>query len=192
MSFPRTGHSLLVGLLLVYFGPGFNYCEYYTACRSRPCRRALNNFQKCHDFELNTPQPPEARYIVQIRHPWPAIVSRFNGRLAKGLVEGNLAGWEQHRRTEMRRYLGFVKRWALAGEGIQPLLLPYHQLIDRPVDSLAEIVALFDDRVDLDRVREAVRHNDVRELRRWADFPYTTEAALAEADAINLLQLPLF
>jgi hypothetical protein len=191
VSFPRSGHSLLLRLLLAYFGSGFNYCEFYNGCRSWPCRRPLSNFQKCHDLRLDTPQRPDLRYIIQIRHPWPAIVSRFRLKLARGSVKDTMESWEQHRRKHLPYYTGFVERWALAGEGLHRVLVPYHRLIDRPVDIFAEIVRRFDKEVDVDRVRRVVQESDVREMRRWADFPYTTDAALAEAEAINVLDLPL-
>lgn len=191
VSFPRSGHSLLIRLLLAYFGSRLNYCEFYNGCRSWPCRRPLNNFQKCHDFRLDTPQRPDLRYIIQIRHPWPAIVSRFRLNLARGSVTDTMESWERHRRKQLPYYAGFVERWALAGEGLQRVLVPYHRLIDRPVDILAEIARLFDNEVEMDRVRQAVRESDVREMRHWTDFPYTTDAAIAEAEAINVLHLPL-
>ncbi|MDQ3774924.1 MAG: hypothetical protein M3461_11455 [Pseudomonadota bacterium] len=191
MSFPRSGHTLLIRLLLAYFGSGFNYCEFYNGCRSWTCRRPLSNFQKCHDLRLDTPQRPDLRYIIQIRHPWPAIVSQFRLKLARCSVEDTMESWERHRRKQLPYYSGFVARWALAGQGLQRVLVPYHRLVDRPVDMFAEIARLFANKVDVDRVRWVVQESDVRERRRWADFPYTTDAALAEAEAINVLDLPL-
>ncbi|MGH8585997.1 MAG: hypothetical protein ACREWE_07415 [Gammaproteobacteria bacterium] len=191
MSFPRSGHNLLLRMLRAYFGPRMNYCEFYNGCRSWPCRRPLNNFQKCHDFRLDTPQRPDLRYIIQIRHPWPAIVSRFRLRVARSSVEDTRESWERHLRKHLPYYTGFVERWALAGEDLQRVLVPYHRFIDRPVDSFEEIARVFYHEVDNVRVRQVVQQNDVREIGRWVDFPYTTDAALAESEAINVLHLPL-
>ena len=72
VSFPRSGHHLLVNCLTKYYsrnlhfenfsgnnnlheileaGP-LRYCEYYKHCRHNPCTDPNANFQKVHDFHL--------------------------------------------------------------------------------------------------------------------------------------------
>jgi len=98
ISFPRSGHHLLVNCLVRYFGNElsfdsrsvetgtdrshfscgeFIYCEYYTHCRKIPCSNLKTTFQKSHDFDLTLPNIAGQYYIVQYRNPKDAIASNF-------------------------------------------------------------------------------------------------------------------
>ena len=64
ISWPRSGHHMLLRLLKLYFGPSFGYCSLYgdrpehpevpQCCRCVPCTNAGKiNFSKNHDFDLS-------------------------------------------------------------------------------------------------------------------------------------------
>ena len=113
VSLPRSGHNLLVQHLQKYFQSNevclsvpkssknqisravnsngsnsasrqkFHYCEYYYACRERPCCCSQNCFQKSHDFDLSQPVLPGQKYLVQTRAPLGLLISWFEMRLLK-------------------------------------------------------------------------------------------------------------
>ncbi len=73
VSYPRSGHHLLVNCLLAYFGENpyfqrtdgikpigqllgawnFNYCDYYHHCNQVPCSHPATRFQKHHDYHYH-------------------------------------------------------------------------------------------------------------------------------------------
>jgi len=106
VTYPRSGHHLLVNMLLKYFSRdieypdtddsrispngvndevitagGFNYCEFYGHCNSVPCSDPRTNFQKNHDFELRLRKDRNRKHIVQYRHPLNALISLYEARL---------------------------------------------------------------------------------------------------------------
>jgi hypothetical protein len=190
MSFPRSGHHLLGKLLAAYFGPSFNYCEAYHGCQTFPCVRTLNNYQKCHDLQLDHRKSPGVRYLVQIRHPWPAIVSRFKHRVGLKRVGNDRASWETHRRVESQYYAHFVQKW-VRQDGIERLLVPYHLLVTDPFETLCSAIRFFDADVDPDGVRASIEKNDVQKKRSWEAFAFYTHQAFEEVSSVNSENLPL-
>ena len=100
ITFPRSGHHLLVNILLKYFseniffpeisdtkvdkqcnkvvcGGDFHYCEYYHHCRTSPCADPRTNFQKNHDFDGRVQNCRNNYYVIQYRHPLECLISFF-------------------------------------------------------------------------------------------------------------------
>ena len=104
ITIPRSGHCLLLNLLLKYFSgnmkypeiQGLNtpimcketlsagdlhYCEYYNHCRKIPCIDPHTNFQKNHDYDLSLENNPNYNYIIQFRHPVEVFISWYKFRI---------------------------------------------------------------------------------------------------------------
>ena len=178
VSWPRSGHHLLVRLLTGYFGPAFGYCEVYnvppsvreipTCCGQRPCahpdRIALT---KDHDFELDRPQVPGHRYLVQYRAFAPSVVSNFELAVRNGR-EDSAESFRIFVSAEFSRYLGFTRRWVTSdfarAEGILRVL--YEDLVTDPCGILAEAAAyLAPGHVpDVARIRAVVREVDAQRV----------------------------
>jgi hypothetical protein len=100
ITFPRSGHHLVVNVLIKYFSKNtkhreilgnqtrlyckntiaagkLHYCEYYNHCQSTPCSDSKTNLQKNHDFGLNEGIDNNYRYIILYRHPLDAVVSWY-------------------------------------------------------------------------------------------------------------------
>ena len=97
VSFPRTGHSLMLNYLMRYFSRDLNwienvndyltdglmyarpfvYCESYGHCHQSPCPHADTTFQKDHDFDSTIEYRADQYYLVQNRDPLPAIISHY-------------------------------------------------------------------------------------------------------------------
>lgn len=75
VSFPRSGHHMLVEVLKCYFGDEFHYCEWHSDYYKRPDVCAETNFTKTHDHHLTWPVSPEYHHLVQVRSPLYSIAS---------------------------------------------------------------------------------------------------------------------
>ena len=70
VSYPRSGQYMTESALKYYcqlLNIPFLYCEFYSCCQSRPCRKSPFAFQKSHDFELNDPIMDNNKYIFLYR-----------------------------------------------------------------------------------------------------------------------------
>jgi len=111
VSIPRSGHHLLVRLLVDYFNevldegeasPSgiFSYCEFYHCCRNNPCpkfdstRPGTVLLQKSHDeflrqinkrYEHPKLVLESQRYLIQIRHPIDSLLSDYELAKANSL-----------------------------------------------------------------------------------------------------------
>jgi len=117
VTFPRSGHHLVVNVLLKYFSGninfpitdgkktdtecteiiragGINYCEFYNHCQKTPCTDQTVNLQKNHDFNLSLANEENNRYIILIRNPLESLVSFFNFFLdlpiKQSIINGNV------------------------------------------------------------------------------------------------------
>ena len=88
VSWPRSGHHLLVRLLTLYFGETFRYCDFYggvdNCCKTAPCTRADIHLAKSHDFDLALPQIADRKYLIQYRDFVPSVVSNFELHVRNG------------------------------------------------------------------------------------------------------------
>lgn len=103
ITFPRSGHHALLGLLDQISDFSSHYCEYYQCVghdrRQLNCpkktlhwtdkalecglgRRVLKN----HDFDLNMAFNPDCNYVVQFRHPFLSIESWYERRQTRNSI----------------------------------------------------------------------------------------------------------
>jgi hypothetical protein len=75
VSFPRSGHHLLVKCVKQYFGKRLGYCG--NVFRGQDFLSDGITLQKNHDFDLILPISSDARYLIQYRHPLEAIASWY-------------------------------------------------------------------------------------------------------------------
>ena len=57
ISVPRSGQHMTEKAMRLYYkllGKDYTYCEYYTCCQCRPCKKEPLAFQKNHDFNIGT------------------------------------------------------------------------------------------------------------------------------------------
>ncbi len=151
VSFPRSGHHLLVQMLKVHFaekkerypaegmattaahaivGP-FSYCEYYRCCRERPCKHGAT-FGKSHDFCGRELEPdPDVRYIVQIREPEWAIESHYELRRGRA--------WKPFAAEWARSWNKFVRKWIVPNHE-NVLVVSYRRLVEVPSFTFAAVL----------------------------------------------------
>jgi len=132
ISFPRCGHHALTEVLRAYFGENFHYGEIYRdGARIGPGSKT--NWQKNHDFNLDTPVLPDRNYIVQIRNPLEAIESWEN--LDKR-VAGRVVDTCENR---IEFYSRFVTKW-IYGPVPWRLVVWYEDLMARPLPTVTSVI----------------------------------------------------
>lgn len=177
VSWPRSGHHMLVRLLQLYFGPDLGYCDFYggkpwvdeieTCCKQIPCMHAERIWlTKNHDFELNLPQIPNQKYLIQYRDFAPSVVSNFELFVRNGGEDSALA-FRKFASGEFTRYLGFVERWVTSEFAAGQLHLNYSVFLSNPQNELSRAVAFLkpDIPVDADRIASAIADVDGEEIK---------------------------
>lgn len=158
VSWPRSGHHLLVRLLEGYFGDSFGYCESYSpadCCRRFPCtRRPAINFTKNHDWKLDLPKIPGLPYVVQYRDFLPSTISDFELYVRNG-NEDSAASFERYCHASARRYRAFVEKWVLDPLPAERMVVKYEEFVSDPETVMARIVPFFATGTvpDLERLR---------------------------------------
>lgn len=165
VSWPRSGHHMLVRLLQLYFGNSFGYCQFYgtdqTCCKTAPCTRHDIHLSKSHDFDLDLPQRSDRRYLIQYRDFLPSAVSNFELHVRSG-GEDSRDSFLRLTSEDFGRYLGFIERWVRSPFAQDQTVLRYEDLLSDPERAFAEIVAQIDPThaVDREAIRLAVRSVD--------------------------------
>ncbi len=181
VSFPRSGHHLLVNFLNHYFGCRFLYCEYYNHCQQLPCANPANNLQKNHDFGLKLPTDGARDYVLQYRHPLYAVSSNYFLHLRNvqgkgspyevGQEPGKI--WREFAVKQVQRWKAFVRKWILENDNPRVLVLAYEDILHRPVEVFSGAVQfLCPSRVaDRDRIESLVAQMNISAKRNMQDFP---------------------
>lgn len=157
VSWPRSGHHLLVRLLKIYFGPDFGYCDFYggvkDCCKTVPCRRRGEIvLTKSHDFDRKLPQLRKQKYLVQYREFIPSVVSNFELHVRNGAAD-TLESFRKFASTEFDRYQLFVQKWVSSPFGQTQLVIRYEDLLNDTEGCLAETVLYLCPGVELDRAK---------------------------------------
>lgn len=160
VSWPRSGHHLLVRILSAYFGDRFGYCEHYSSidcCKVVPCARAgVVNLSKNHDYDSTVPIVSGGNYLIQYREFCPSLVSNYE-------LDVRNKGKDSRRRfrkfaeRELEKYETFLRRWAVAeASNCLFVRLDYERLTSSPAEILETVIKLFAPNEPLDRERLAL------------------------------------
>ena len=150
ISFPRSGHALLVRCLKQIYKDQINYCEFYTHCRKTPCSNPATNLQKNHDFDLRLQNSADLRYLIQYRHPIEAISSWFDLALKEPNVWERMTVWDRRWcwnwffAGKVAYWKQFMEKWVLDNNAANVLLVSYHALVNDPRKQLERIANFTD------------------------------------------------
>lgn len=148
ISWPRSGHHLLVDVLQSYFGEEFNYCEFYKpvdCCKKSPCARAPKiKFSKNHDFESKAEFRKGTPYLIQYRSFVPSIISAFEMYVQSGQPD-TPDSFQVFARYQTARYNAFLERWTFGPSAPkESLLISYEMLTsESKIKVLTDIIAFF-------------------------------------------------
>jgi len=154
VSWPRSGHHLLVRLLKRALGEEFSYCPHYSkrvlgtvkrkCCDSSICSNRGNvHFCKNHDSSLLVPKVPGMRYLVQYRNFLPAMVSNFELHVKSG-KEDSEKMFRKNSLRQAKRYRKFIQKWVQSPDtDLIKMVLRYEDLTAKPEACLASAVKFF-------------------------------------------------
>lgn len=204
VSFPRSGHHLLAGLIGEVKGDSFSYCEYYNcldhkfqpvACEAadwphhfRTVCRSGRRFQKNHDFDLALPVDDSFLYVVLLRHPVFSLTSWW--------VHTQKHGSKEDREIPLRDFVlgraaywrGFAAKWSLDTRNRENVLSIRYEDLTRDVDVFRSVLRFCG---EADTVRDNFldeRINAGRELGREAHFDAGLYRELQEVIGFDFLR----
>lgn len=171
VSWPRSGHHLLVRLLQRALGPAFGYCQHYhtsaACCRRLPCVRDDIHLTKSHDFTGDLPQLRGQRYLVQHRAFLPSVISDFE-LVVRGGGEDSRTAFLRHASERFGAYRAFRARWIESTFASDQVVLRYEDLVAAPDEALGPVLASLapGQRHDPARIARAIREVDGERIER--------------------------
>ncbi len=159
VSYPRSGHHLLVRVLEEYFSSDFKYCEYYKpddCCRNVPCSRPSSiSLSKNHDYKDSVPLIGNQRYLIQYRSFLPALISNYELKCRNSGEDSEALFW-RFANKQRHRYARFMERWgAPPPPGSRFVRVSYERLTGNALEAFAPIIHEFCPDREVDRQRLA-------------------------------------
>jgi hypothetical protein len=122
VSFPRSGHHLLVRGLQAVFESELVYSEFYKSKHNMSNCKYVN-VQKSHDFDLDEVIDPELRYVVLLREEEEAMTSWYKQAI---IYEGQSKIYPDFMAQKTEYYKKFKEKyWNIRGENIIVIYFPY-------------------------------------------------------------------
>lgn len=145
VSIPRSGQHM-VAAILEYIVKGhdleYSYCEYYTCCKSFPCKKG-SVFLKNHDFPHSTPRvpiSPENKYLVLYRKD-PILQLEAIARYHNKKTLPDMVSVMKDRRP---MYDQFVEKWCRRPDHEPNILVfDYYELLASPVEHMKTVFQHF-------------------------------------------------
>lgn len=174
VSWPRSGHHLLVRLLQRGIGPRFVYCRDYAqqngmenvrgCCDIRICGNKDHvHFCKNHDNRGLVPKIPGIRYLVQYRGFWPATISTFE-KVAGDKYEDTEKAFRMLASRRAPKYREFIQKWvSQQDDSIEKLLVRYEDLTADAEETLLRAFDFFGvphGAIDSSRLRHVIETED--------------------------------
>lgn len=196
VSFPRSGHHLLVNLLATYCSDGkevfktdgatitdkvesgqFVYCPCYPHCNAAPCIDDDTTWTKTHDFEL-VGEPYFEEYhiidpgeccVIQYRNIEESLASLklFQQRFEYYQNRSSL-WWSAWHIHHMQYWSKFCDKW-LINPSSNSVLVDYEDLVKFPIDELRKVCTHVDIDVDESLLQKTVSLYDIR-FRKKLDY----------------------
>ena len=181
ISFPRSGHHLLVNCLRAICPDTIHYCEYYTHCHRVPCVEPKTNYQKNHDLALTLQPSDNDYYLVQYRTPLESIVSWYiHYRKRMGMLRGLVRErntrerWENYVNQKLEYWKNFIDKWVIRSPPKNVLYIAYPDLINNPVAALkhASGFVFKDYSVEVSKIQEVVQNQQISPKSDIKNFKY--------------------
>ncbi|MBW3019667.1 sulfotransferase [Candidatus Woesearchaeota archaeon] len=199
VTFPRSGHHLLMNLLFKYYSKNPNlsnlgiieckkiikagnlsYCEYYQHCSKRfntltPCPDNPS-IQKYHDnmgpnLNKKVKSLDENNIITQYRDAIPTIISFYNMWLGRS-TKDNKDYWEQWLIKYVRLWKNWTKRWVFNNSDY--LKIDYNDLINNTESTLEKIINNIEPehKINKELLKKVINNSDVNIKRDISKFKY--------------------
>lgn len=133
VTFPRSGHHLLMSMMQKYYGDEMVYCENYSHCGQVWCPDPKTTVQKTHDLDLDVPTDLDVDYVIQMRNVRPAIESWYKSAT---IHKWTTLPWPDFLEEKMAFYEAWSRKW-LKPFGPDAPCIQYATLVEHPALSLA-------------------------------------------------------
>lgn len=162
MSFPRSGHHAMMGFMKRVSDLADDYCEFYN-CKTHDgkaidCPKKLLSWRlkgqqcgagrrvtKTHDFDLALPIRRKWKYVVQYRHPVPAIQSWYELESRKKNLDA-----ARFARESLRFWKAFMEKWVFSLPAADNVLRVNYDTLAR-VETLREVAGFCQAQLDIPR-----------------------------------------
>ena len=201
ISYPRSGHHLLVDSLLKYYGNSFKgrswevitkragklcYCpESGIARRSNfNCINKDVNLKKDHDLNLDLEIDPKYKYIVLYRHPFKSIISSFFiGKNKYGDKLSREDFFTHFLPIKLKYWRGFTYKW-VRDDSDHKMHITYVNLVDDFEDTVKKVVQFLqsEEEIDEERIKKVHVNMDVRRRKDIRDFDFYDEERFRELE----------
>lgn len=149
ICYPRSGHQMLLDILQEYFGKRLVYCEIYKDGEHAIDVDEHTNYQKNHDFDLNTFIKGDRKYLVQVRDPLDSLASRWEMQTREGSVTDGEEDWRRSMKEWAIFWSGFVNKWVFSPVPNR-LIVRYEDLLNNPMDTAANAIQFIEGRPNTD------------------------------------------
>ena len=161
ISFPRSGQHLtecILGYLCESHGVKYSYCEYYSCCKSIPCKQE-SLFQKNHDFGIENGKEiveinNESKYLALFRKdPILQLESYYRFVLSKhDNTSYNYDDLLKFVKGKLPYYNNFIKKW-VNNDDSNILKVEYYEIINNVFDSSQKIFNHFYPEITIDKYK---------------------------------------
>lgn len=207
VSFPRSGHHLLVRCLQQYSGKRLGYRD--NVFRRQDFPGDGITLQKNHDFNLLLPISPDARYLIQYRRPLEAIASWYRWEVKHGIAAEHNHGWRpainrhvpiwnlyttRNNRKRWTSFLeskilfwsGFMEKWVTGNTHSASCFVDYSDLIRNPFDTISRVALFLDPETPLnaERLNRIIASNNIEIRNDIRDFEFYDEGLLKDLDEL--------
>jgi hypothetical protein len=136
VSFPRSGHQLLVGMMQKYYGDEMVYCEMYSHCGQVWCPDPETTVQRTHDLDLDVPIDLDVDYVIQLRNAGAAIEAWYKSAVAEGETD---LSWPDFKEEKMAFYDAWIRKWTKPNGPDAPHIR-YEILVEHPAAVLCAAI----------------------------------------------------
>jgi Sulfotransferase domain len=167
ISYPRSGHHLLVDLLFactesnyeskdyrgLVHGSTIKYCEKYSHCSTTYCTDSNTNLQKNHDFFLHVDVDIPYKKVILIRKDFiGSIISYFKLQTKFYNFPNTYEHWILFLERSIYYWNGFIYKWLKSCK--EKHVIIYEDLIDHPVTVLRDLLAYLEinDYQDIEKI----------------------------------------
>lgn len=194
ISFPRSGHHLLVNILKKYFKDEIKYCEYYISnegcgCFGGPnpnnvlCIKEETNFQKQHDFEklfyrprvFLVPKDLDRKYLILYRkNKYKALLSWYEMFLddPNSKIEHSEEGFREFMSWFSNFYNKWVNKWVRDKEIKDKLTITYEDLTSDTVETIFEVIKFINGKPNRNKIKDSIIQHTVRDKRKLEDSDF--------------------
>lgn len=175
ITYPRSGHHLLVNLLQHYFQERLVYSGIQLQFAHRLLLQGEGiNFLHEHDHTDFVSKFPQNHYLIQIRYPLECLVSDFYLNLMhpSQSTKDTREVWEEFAKERLELWVTFYKKWVLAEDLPNRLVLNYADLIEHPGECMRHAIRFISDEEPtpealqkLLKVEAIERKNDFRQFK---------------------------